>query len=264
MNILYATDEDGLWLYELSRAVLKKAIPDANVILFTDFDGSSEDATVVNVSKYLSDTGIRSLWSGRYRFPPMSAARLVAPLVPETKALDRILYLDTDTIVLDADAVRKFYGTEFADDADCIGVRDDCHPLYLSRDNRRLQKLRDSVTESHALDGHLDVLDRNLGNGLYVNTGVVLYNMGAMSVWYEEKIGLIRSVMEKHQFRFVDQDLTNMVLRTQEAEPKFNDLVAGHGMIPFYDTAIAHYAGGRSAKDAFTEKAVKLLDLPLL
>lgn len=261
MTVLYATDEQGLWSYELSRAVLKKAIPDARVILFTDFDGSSEDATVVNVSRYLRDNGIFEAWNGRsYRFPPMSAARLMAPLVPETRDLDRILYLDTDTLVLKGEELRDFCGSGFDEEADCIGCRDDVQPLFLSRDNRRLIKLMNSVQETGAIEGNDGHLISNIMHGTYVNTGVILYNMARLvENGYGRTLDSVRSVLRLHRFKFVDQDLTNMLLTVQSAHTKFNDLVAGHGFVPYDDTVVAHYAGGRRAKEAFRLAAETLL-----
>lgn len=260
MTVLYATDEKGLPLYEASRAVLKKAVPDAEVVVFTDFDGESGDAKIVNVSRYLDDSGITALWSGQpYRFPPMSAARLVSPLVPETRGLERILYLDTDTLVLKGAGLRELWSTEFREDAELAGCRDDVPPLFLARDNRRLIKIFNAVNESGALRGGDEHLVGNILRGLYINSGVTLFNMRRIVDGYGKRMDYVRSILTHHHFRFFDQDVSNALFTTQEAPAKFNDLVAGHGMVPYADTVVAHYAGGAKAKDAFYALAGKIL-----
>lgn len=262
MNVLYATDESGLWMYELSRAALAKALPDAEVTLLTDFDGESDSARIVNIRPYLEGFGILRLWKDRpYRFPPMSAARLFAPVLPETCRMDRVLYLDTDTLVLDGEAVRRMYGeTEFGDGVDCAGARDDAAPLFLASDNRRLTTIREATLESGVLGDRDGALVANMERGLYINTGVVLYNMASLAgEGYRGTLDAAVSVLSRHHFKFFDQDATNALLHTQELPGRFNDLVAGHGMEPYADTAIAHYAGGGAAKEAFEKKAHRLL-----
>lgn len=259
MTVVYSTDEQGLWLYEYSRASLRKAVPDAKVVLMSDFDGSSADATVLNVSGLLRSVGIYDLWSRRTtRFTPMSAARLVIPLCPELSSESRILYLDTDTLVLSGERLLDAYRTPFGD-SDVLGVRDDVPPHFLSRENFRNEKLMNALRGTKAIEGAEGNLVANMAECRYVNSGVLVYNLEKIVPCYGRTIGYIRRIMERHDFKFFDQDVTNILFRTGDLDPSANDMVMGHGFVPYEDTAVAHYAGGRLAKEEFQRAAEELL-----
>lgn len=258
---LYSTDERGLDLYEYAQHTLREHHPDADAILLTDFPAESDEVQVVNVRPLMEHYGIYDLWYSK-AFPPMSFARLLVPLLPELGDVGKAFYLDTDTEVMSGD-VRKVFDLPMSG-AEVLGVEDNVPPLYLSRDNQRLTKLMNETLKTGAIDGCDGALVGNILKGFYVNSGCLLMDVDAIRRnGYGPKFHAMRNVLSRHKFRFVDQDIINMMLVTGKLDPKFGVMATSCGGVFPDGTVVAHFAGGKSTKAPFLDRMCRYLGQPI-
>ena len=258
---LYSTDERGLDLYEYAQHTLRSHNPGADVVLLTDFPAESDEVQVVNVRPLMEHYGIYDLWYSK-AFPPMSFARLLVPLIEELRDVGRAFYLDTDTEVM-SDEVRNVFDIPM-NGAEVLGVEDNVPPLFLSKNNQRLVKLMNETLKTKAVEGCDQTLVGNVLKGFYVNSGCLLMDVEAIRQrGYGPRFHAMRNVLSLHRFRFVDQDLVNMMLVTGKLDQKFGVMATScDGVFPD-GTVVAHFAGGRSTKAPFIERMRRYLGQPI-
>lgn len=202
MNVLYCATKNLYPCLKWTVASLKEYNPDATVYVFAEDDDVGLSCNVINVSgqEYIR----KDSPNYRTRFTHMSLMRVLAPqLLP----VDKVLYLDVDTII--CEDLRSMYDTDL--DGKWIAWCEEKAGLW------------------------------NPYNKPYFNFGVALMNLKQMR---EDCVSerLVR-VLNERRYIFNEQDALNEIVTDDKMvalDPRYNEASFTSRS---YTPAIVHYAG---------------------
>jgi lipopolysaccharide biosynthesis glycosyltransferase len=170
-----------------------------------------------------------------FGLPHTAYYRFVASdLLPDF--VDRALYLDCDIII--NHSIHEFYNTDFEDN------------LFVA-----CEDIGVSVLGKYKFLTIFGRLGKELHNGKYFNSGVLLINMPLAR--QAINLGDVFEIYEKHpnDITFADQDILNFIYggRTKYADYRIYNMGAGYvapedGGRVMENSAIIHYYGARDAK----------------
>jgi hypothetical protein len=212
---------------------------DVPIFVFTEnhFPPAIYGVTTVCPTKYLWRFGFFAANWCRHT-PFASLYRLAIPVADELKEYDRVLYLDTDTLVMSEDA-RKAIDDIDIGDHEVAGVPDigsfgDRTPVIVKND-----VFPDTVLAMGPYWSKWGTERKR-----YINAGVVLFNMEAIrrngDEFYVERMKLFWDIELHGMFGLLDQDVINAFMDVYAgADPRLNVIARAKDDNPL----IRHYAG---------------------
>ena len=124
---------------------------------------------------------------------------------------DRVLYLDTDTLVGSADV-------DWFMSADLCGVEVGGVIDTVQEEHNRVRNVLDNDLPVEHAEALFAKYGQSLFQRAYVNAGVLLWNLTEtrknMS-WYKERIGMFWEAECRGKFGFLDQDFINVMMSTR-------------------------------------------------
>lgn len=223
--VVYATDGNPVDLERIRMSVfsLRKAIGDDVDIYVLEENGIDlgvPGAIPVNPRPSLDSMGFSS--SGwRRKWPYACMFRLAIPFIPELSQFDRVLYLDTDTIVHN-DGIMELFDMD-----------DGGHEMACAKDVNgkwnRIARTLDAEIDRRSRDEVLKRVwgGRSVRGAAYVNSGVaVMFNDNMLSdggEWYRTRMRAAFDAISRGRLRYPDQDIINAMLDVDRTlNPKFN------------------------------------------
>lgn len=153
----------------------------------------------------ISDVGWNRAW------PFVVLYRLGIPIHPAMSGYDRVLYLDTDTLVL-SDRVVDFMH------ADLSGFEVGGVPDTAQEANNRISRVLRHDLRAEYADKIVDAVGESVLTRSYVNAGVLLFNLGEFRRdigWFEERLRMFWESECRGGFGFLDQDFVNAMTRVR-------------------------------------------------
>lgn len=183
-------------------------------------------------------------WSRRWPFTVIY--RLGIPVHPFFRDYGRVLYVDTDTLVL-SPRIDRLLTSELSG-YEVRGVYD------IDGDNYpRIDSLL-SVDLAGFKDRRLDSFVGDVGCRAYVNAGVLLFNLDEIRKdirWYRDRLVMFWKAECRGLFRYLDQDFVNAMMRVRaDTSTMFNWQRGGYPP----NCTIRHYIRGQ--KDDMRARAV--------
>lgn len=165
---------------------------------------------------------------------PLQVFRLAAPLVEELKNIDRLIYLDIDTEVVN-DGLEHLLEEDF--DADVLALEE--HSKH-GNDSSRI------MLESSELRSLMspNTIER-LSNGGYFNSGVLVMNLKRIRRVHPNWGHMLPKYIDmaiKHHRCVVDQDIANVIFDAKPFPPRFNTMPDTDAAMEKADPVIVHYA----------------------
>lgn len=242
---IYVSDNSAAQLAYVRNAVsaLRRNVPSARVFVFTGGRAAVTDPVADGVAVVRVDALFTQVYGagaidrrvGHFRWPALTFARLLAPLVPELKEFDRFVYMDNDTEVISP----AFAEVERINTGAAISGAGDYPDLVKDYCKRILDKTGIVVKEDS-----------------YVNTGVlVIERRGDATSW----AALCRQAFDlelKHCFYLGDQDAINAVFHAAKLSGAFNHLCDSPVSAPA-GTYLCHFAGPH--KDTYLKGSSRVL-----
>ena len=172
--------------------------------------GSHSYHNVVDMYSVLQGAGMfRERWNRPWPFEVLY--RLGIPLSPWAGEYSRVLYLDTDTLVLSSKVDRLICADLSGFEAGAVyDIDGDC---YSRIDNiLRLDLLPSQSAEVIAHVGP------SLLTRAYVNAGVLLMNLDEIRAnlgWYRRRLGMFWAAECRCKFEYLDQDFVNAMMKVR-------------------------------------------------
>lgn len=187
----------------------------------------------------------RERWNRKWPFEVLY--RLGVPLHGELRKYSRILYLDTDTLVL-SDGVDRFIDADL-DGFEVGGVYD----IDGDEHGRIPGILRNDLRQEYAEEVIAD-LGCSVYTRAYVNAGVLLMNNVEIQDrldWYVRRLCMFWEAECRGRFRYLDQDFVNSMMRVRsDFSPMFNWQRGGYPGC----CVIRHYIAGQKREMAIRAK----------
>jgi len=156
-----------------------------------------ENTTVLDISEHMNHVGlgnkIKNSFS-RYTF-----SRIIAPLIENVQKYNKVLYLDTDILILN-DFLKIFE----IDLGECFFGASVDYVVQFGFKHDYIKFIHDKYIE-FGIEKH--------NENIYFNAGVLLYNMSKIKIHlneYIEKLRFLNSVYYEHPWDFCDQDTLNL------------------------------------------------------
>lgn len=209
--IVYASDGRDLRLCTMSIHSVRLFLPDLahDIFLLTERqDIILPGVTIINPAHALDSVGFfPDRWDRHW--PYATLYRLVMPLLPELSKYDRVIYLDTDTLVRSEEA--KILSTMSIGKYEILGARDNAD--FWDRNNVAMREV-----PSHAavvLREH--IWDKNgVQARAYCNAGVTLWNLLQIRCngldWYKKRLKWFWEGETSGKFNYLDQDFINIFM----------------------------------------------------
>lgn len=217
--VVYASDGNDLELLRASLFSLKRAVPDAEAYVLSEHL-SQEDvqgAKVLDPGPTLDSVGFFcNDWNRKW--PYATLYRMAIPLMDEFKDVDRLLYLDTDTLVK-TDGIKDLFEMGSLD-FEILGAKDS---------NGTWKRVDRCVRGDLCVEGTAAILQRlwttrQMQGHTYVNAGVTLWCLARIREngidWYRQRLKWFWEAETRCRFEFLDQDFINSMMLTGAMLPR--------------------------------------------
>lgn len=257
--IVYASDGNDSKRLALSIKSVRKYIGEnVKICILTrlkEYPGV-KGVTLLDPSKIFNDIGIKEEDMTRKRWPYEAMFRLALPLMEEFKDIEKILYLDTDTLIMSRKALRLF------------NIRPNGYEVFGAPDVDRLQNHIDDI--AHEIDNRMfSILDKRIWIpnskkcSSYINSGVIVMCLNAIRdygiEWYKIRLKNFWNAFLHGKFKFPDQDFINAFLKVSPSISKLYNRLCGDRDKTFYtDCVIQHFVG---KKKLLLQQAAKYLGI---
>ena len=248
--VVYATDGNPADIENLRMSAfsMRKAMGgDVDMYLVTEsgINPGIEGMCVVNPKEALDSVGFfPDKWNRPWPYAVLY--RLAIPLMPEFSEFDRVLYIDTDTLVFNDDIKSMFSiddeGFEIA------GVKD------INGKWGRIARMLDTEIDRKTRN---DVMGRvwagrSVRNATYVNGGVLMMFLDNIRDngldWYRRRLESFWEAEKKGMVKYLDQDFVNSMMKTGcPFDQKFNSFAIFRGKSHNGD-CIAHFIKGSKSQ----------------
>lgn len=251
-TVVYASDGRDYARLRMSVASVRKYIgDDTRIVLLThaappDIQGIE----TVDPLPYMTSMGLHDRGWNRH-WPFSTLYRLSIPIIDEFKDTERLLYLDTDTLVRSKDARGLF--TMSLDDYEVWSAFD------IDNKHTRVKLVMDNDIPDNAKHLLREKLWDRRGTRLrnYANAGVMLMNLAQIRKndidWYLRRINLFWDIECSGKFGFLDQDFMNTML---DNNPALNKTLNWFGGDVSTDCVIQHFCGNSKPKMAEVARAI--------
>lgn len=240
---VYVSDNSVAQLAYLCNAViaLRRHVPSARVFLLTGgstaaVDGVVDGVDVVRVDRLFErvyGSGAIDSRVGHFRWPALTFARLLPPLVPELGEFDRFVYMDNDTEVVSP----RFSGIESIRTGSLISGSHEYEDL--------IDKYCKGISDKAGV---------SVARADYINTGVLVIDRPGDEAAWEELCKRAFSLERQHTFYLGDQDAINAVFKTGRLSDSFNYLCDSPVDAPA-GVCLCHFAGPH--KDKYLKRVTK-------
>lgn len=239
-TVVYASDGRDYDRLEMSIGSVRKYIgDDTRIILLTPSDPPAiHGIEVINPVPYMDDLGLHGRGWNRH-WPFATLYRLSIPIIEDLNKTERILYLDTDTLVRSRDARNLF--TMSLDDYEIWSAFD------IEDKHTRVKLVIDNDIPEHVKHVLRERIWDRRGTRIrnYANAGVILMNLDQIRKngidWYRRRINLFWDIECNGKFGFLDQDFINTMM---DNNPCLNKTVNWFGGDYRTDCVIQHFCGG--------------------
>lgn len=247
--ICYASDGGDYARLDMSVWSVRKFIGDdipIYVLTENHWQAPGYNVTSVCPTEALWQLGFFDKNWGR-RLPFATLYRLAIPLMQEFKDVDRVIYLDTDTLVLSPNARKLLIEAELSE-AEISGVPD----VSSLKDRNKLLMTKEADKNTVAVMSEYwekwGTADKK-----YINAGMVVFNLKKIREngleWYKKRMKLFWNLEIRGKLSFLDQDAINMLFDVDYTLDSRLNAIGMEFSVPF----IRHYAGGgkvRQPRDA--------------
>ena len=198
-----------------------------------------KDVTLIDPSNLLNSIGLdKNKWPNRNkRWPFHTIFRLAIPFLEEFKNADKVLYLDTDTIIMSRKALRLF------------NIYPNGHEVYGVPDVESRQNDFDRLCQELSYEAFSELKKRIWDTtskkiSSYINAGVIIMCLNEIRKngleWYKKRLVWFWNALTKGKFKFNDQDFINAFLNVSPSVSiKYNKFPSNEKF--FTDCIIQHF-----------------------
>jgi lipopolysaccharide biosynthesis glycosyltransferase len=259
-TVVYCSDGNDLHMLAASLYSVKKFMPDATVYVLSDVVSPLDvpDVKIADPTAELSALGFFPDRWGR-KWPYATLYRLAIPLMQEFSGVDRVLYLDTDTLVKSGEVAELFAVDMGANEV--LGTRDT---------NGTYSRIETCVRCDLCQDAVVGVLTkiwngRRIPDQTYINAGVTVWNLARIREngldWYRQRLKWFWEAELRGRFRYLDQDFINSMMLVQTDMPaQFNAYMEPSRHQVYDHPVVRHYVV--DTKDQLVPDAVEIGYVP--
>ena len=228
---IYVSDNNPVQIAYLRNASssLRRNVPSARVFVLTGGRTAVPDQVAEGVKTVRVDSLFEQVYGagaidrrvGTFRWPALTFARLLAPLVPELQGFNRFVYMDNDTEVISP----CFSEVEHISTGSLISGTADYPDLVPDYCKRIADKTGIAVKEDE-----------------YINTGVLVIERSSDTTSWVELCRRAFDLETKHCFYLGDQDAINAVFTPGKVSSAFSYLCDSPVAAPA-GTYLCHFAG---------------------
>lgn len=251
--VVYATNGNDIRRLNASIFSLKHNCPDVKAVVLTYLPAEKFTSADIVIDPYSVFTPLKCGVPGGkwgYRWPFATLYRLAIPLLPLFQDVSRVVYLDTDTLVMSDELNCLFDEDEST--AEILGVAGMPRLWMTSHKINSLTKSRQVNPEFEKfLDDNLRRV-KGTDKRAQVNAGVLVWNLKQIRAngldLYKTKVVQFFRTLKYHVFEMLDQDFVNLYMDTFAIlDPRFNHWRGGTDKF----CVVKHYAGGKSKSAIF-------------
>lgn len=254
--VCYASDGNDYARLEMSAWSVRKHFgDDVEIFLLTDhyWPPAVHGIKVVNPASAIRDVGMFPYAWNRY-LPFSALFRLAIPLLDEFKDADRVLYLDTDTLVMSPQAKDMVFEANLGEY--------EVKMAYDVEDGRgRIPTLLDEDVDEYARGVMAPYFEKwGTYSRVYCNSGVALFNLRQLRAngldWYTRRLRMFWDIQLHGKFRCIDQDFMNVFMHVDTfLDVRLNAIEGSKFTEPVF---IRHYASPPNQKSEQAETAERL------
>ncbi len=222
--VVYATDggrDDVARLSMSARSLVKRSRLAFDLVVLSDAaipesavlgrEGVVPYYNCLDMCGVLQGVGMqRDQWTGR-RWPFAALYRLGVPLHSGLMKYRRMVYLDTDTLVLSGDVDHLMEADLGGAEVGCVyDIDGDCYS--------RIADLLYNDTKSEYVDSIVSDIGPSIRTRAYVNSGVLLMDLDVVRArrdWYVRRLGMYWEASCRGKFAYIDQDFINAMMRVR-------------------------------------------------
>jgi hypothetical protein len=244
--VCYASDGNDYARLEMSAWSVRKHFgDDVELVLLTEhyWNPYVYGIKVINPSGALRDVGIFPYgWNRGGSFANLY--RLAIPLLDEFKDADRVLYLDTDTLVMSPDAKGLVFDSDLGEhEMRMVPDVDDWRKKTPGLVDREVDEYAHSVMDPYFKEWNTH--DRD-----YCNAGVTLFNLERIRAngldWYRDRLRMFWNIELRGNFHSLDQDFINVFMDVDTSlDGRLNVIENPSGD---NQPLIRHYAGAQKSE----------------
>ena len=222
--VVYSTDgnaDDVSRLAMSARSLMARTSLDFDLVVLSDSEIPEERVlgrpgvvtyrNVLDMRDVLAGVGMRpEHWIGR-KWSFATLYRLGVPLHPGLAEYRRMLYFDTDTLVLSGEVDSLIEADLSGFEVGCVyDIDGDCYS--------RIKGLLYDDTKPEYVGALLADLGPGIHTRAYVNAGVLLMDLDTVrgrKDWYVKRLGMYWEASCRGRFQYVDQDFINAMMRVR-------------------------------------------------
>lgn len=238
--LCYASDGKDYDRLEMSAWSARKFLgDDVQIVVLTShyFYPAIHGVKLITPIDYLREVGIFPYGWNRPKYYS-ALHRLIIPLIKEFENVDRVVYLDNDTLIFSEEAKDILFNSELPD-YEVIGVPD------VARLRSRTKNLINNEVNEYSKSKLREMWERtNKYNTPYINAGAIIFNLKRIREngidWYKERLKMFWDHELSGKFHYIDQDFINVML---EVSPSIDDRINVIAQRDRKDAILRHYVG---------------------